>query len=305
MTWNRVAHVALAAAVLVAAGVQFHEPIRLTFMVWQGRSPHCPWRQAIHSGVHRRLLTETKDRILAASRLVRTDAGGLELWDTPEGEFWIPAGNRYTLPFNLAEQRLRLYDSARVRVRPGDVVLDCGANVGVYTRASLRAGAAKVVAIEPLPQNVECLRRNFAPEIARGEVVLYPKGVWDCDSVLTLRFDPGDTAAATFLDPWMPASRAVEAPLTTIDKLAAELDLDRVDIIKMDIEGAEPRALAGSAAVLRRFRPGLAISAYHRPQDPVDIPATVAAALADYRLECGICTEVDHSLIRPDVLFFY
>lgn len=305
MTWNRGARVALVAAVLAAAGVQFHEPIRLTFMVWRGRSPHCPWRQAIHSGVHTRLLTETKDRILAASRLVRADAGGFELWDTPDGEFWIPAGNRYTLPFNLAEQHLGIYDGAHVSVQPGDVVLDCGANVGVYTRAALRAGAAKVVAIEPLPQNIECLRRNFAPEIARGEVVLYPKGVWDCDSVLTLHFDPDETAAATFLDPWMPASRAVEVPLTTIDKLAAELALDRVDIIKMDIEGAEPRALKGATAVLRQFRPGLAISAYHRPEDPVEIPATVTGALASYQLECGVCTAVDHSLIRPDVLFFY
>ena len=69
-------------------------------------------------------------------------------------------------------------------VRPGDVVLDCGANVGVYTRHALEAGARLVVAIDPAPENIECLRRNFSEEIKAGRVVVYPKGVWDKDEVL-------------------------------------------------------------------------------------------------------------------------
>ena len=46
--------------------------------------------------------TRIKDRILAASHLVKEDSG-LELWNTPKGQFWIPKGNHYVLPFNLAE----------------------------------------------------------------------------------------------------------------------------------------------------------------------------------------------------------
>ena len=61
-------------------------------------------------------------------------------------------------------------------VRPGDVVLDCGANIGVFVRESLDAGAKTVVAIEPAPENIECLRRNFKDEIAAGRVIVYPEG---------------------------------------------------------------------------------------------------------------------------------
>jgi predicted RNA methylase len=62
-------------------------------------------------------------------------------------------------------------------VPAGAVVLDCGAHVGVYTRRALNEGAAKVIAIEPVPQTVECLRRTFRREIAEGRVVVYQKGV--------------------------------------------------------------------------------------------------------------------------------
>jgi hypothetical protein len=43
-----------------------------------------------------------------------------------------------------------------------------------------------VVAIEPSPANLECLRRNMSREIASGRVIVYPKGVWDREDVLAL-----------------------------------------------------------------------------------------------------------------------
>jgi len=101
------------------------------------------------------------------------------------------------LIYDLAEQKRNIYGN---RIRPGDVVLDAGANIGVFTRKALWAGASKVVAIEPAPENLECLQRNFAAEIADGRVVLYPKGVWDKDDVLKLRVDPTDSARDTFVE---------------------------------------------------------------------------------------------------------
>ena len=80
------------------------------------------------------------------------------------------------LNYDLAEQKRNIYGTG---IRRGDIVLDAGANVGVFTRKALWAGASKVIAIEPAPENLECLRRNFAAEIADGRVVVYPKGVWD------------------------------------------------------------------------------------------------------------------------------
>jgi len=85
-----------------------------------------------------------------------------------DGPYWVPKRNGDSLTEDLSEQATQVYGDREDGVHPGDVVFDCGANIGVYTRVALAAGAKLVVAIEPAPENVECLRRNFAAEIARA-----------------------------------------------------------------------------------------------------------------------------------------
>jgi hypothetical protein len=96
---------------------------------------------------------------------------------------------------------------------------------------------------------------------------------------------------------------SVKAPLTTIDKLTAELKLERVDFIKMDIEGAEVRALNGARETIARDRPRMSISVYHVPDHPQTVPRAVKAAWPGYSVECGPCA-VDNTHIRPDILYF-
>jgi FkbM family methyltransferase len=284
--------------------VAFWPPARDAALVAAGRANGCTFSQAFRIDERFRVQTATKDRILAASRKVRSDDQGFELWETPDGPYWIPRGSQYVLPFNLAEQEMKIYGEGQPGVRSGDIVLDCGANVGVYTRASLKAGASKVIAIEPAPENIECLRRNFEKEIAAGSVVLYPKGVWDRDDMLELLVDPENSAADSFVIHREGAKATAKVALTTIDKLVAELKLAKVDFIKMDIEGAEVKAVQGASETLKKFRPRMALSVYHAPDHPVAVPAAAKAAVPGYRVECGVCARVDAFTVRPDVLFF-
>jgi FkbM family methyltransferase len=289
---------------LAVAGSSFLlAPVKLAALALLGRSPNCPFNRAVDSAAHRQRLTEAKDRILAASRLLETDSTGASLWQTPRGLFWIPKGEGWGLPFNLAEQEVKLYGTGKQAVQLGDIVLDCGANIGIYTREALAEGAKLVVAIEPAPENIECLRRNLAAEVAAGRVIIYEKGVWDKDDFLAINNVPDNPAADTFVLDQKGAQTGPKLPLTTIDKLAGELRLERVDYIKMDIEGAEQRALKGAAQTLRRFHPRLSLSAYHLPDDPVRIPELVREAWQGYRMECGPCTYANGK-IGPDVLYF-
>ncbi|MBM3813075.1 MAG: FkbM family methyltransferase [Acidimicrobiia bacterium] len=289
---------------LIALLIHFYAPARLAAIVLAGRGSVCSLDQALEAPANLRLQTQIKDRILAASKKLETDQAGFELWDTPKGRFWIPAGSHYVLPFNLAEQERDIYSLGRVRIHPGDVVLDCGANVGVFTRRALEQGAGLVVAIEPAPENIECLRRNFQSEIAAGKVIVYPKGVWDKDDFLTLHVDPHNSAADSFLIERPGSHTEEKVPLTTIDKLSAELNLKTVDFIKMDIEGAEVRAIHGGRATIARFHPRLAISAYHDEDHPVEVPKAVRSAWDGYTMLCGPCAEAGWRL-RPDILLFH
>lgn len=289
----------VATAVLFLAAYLWFPPARLAALVAAGRSPVCPFSSALRS---RSNLDETgviKDRIYAASHFVRADSG-LELWDTPKGQFWIPRGNRFVLPFNLAEIERHVYGQS---IHPGDIVLDCGASDGDFTREALRMGAAKVIAIELAPDTIECLRRNLAADIAAGRAAVYPKGVWDHDDSLMLEVDDTNFAANSVVMRTGSMHPTVAVPLTTIDKIVAELKLPRVDFIKMDVEGAEANAIAGARETLTRFKPRMAIAAEHKPEDEVDLPKAVRAIRPDYKLACGQCLETKGH-IRADVLFF-
>jgi FkbM family methyltransferase len=302
----KILRIVIVAGVLVglgAAAYRLSPACRLGVQVMAGHSPVCPFAQAIQSAANVQDTTRIKDRILAASRLLKEEQG-LELWDTPKGQFWIPRGNRYVLPFNLAEMERHIYGAGAHFIQAGDIVLDCGASDGDFTREALKAGAGKVVAIEIAPTSAECIRRNLAAEVAAGRVVVYPQGVWDREDSLVLNVDDTNFAANSVVMHSDSSHASVRVPLTTIDRIVAELNLPRVDFIKMDIEGAEIPALRGAHATLERYKPRLAIAAEHKPDDQYTIPAAVRGARADYQMECGPCVEAD-GRVRPDVLYFY
>jgi FkbM family methyltransferase len=211
----------------------------------------------------------------------------------------VPSASADAVTYDLAEQARDIYGK---RIRPGDIVLDVGANVGVFTRKALNAGASKVIAMEPAPENLECLRRTFEPEIRELRVVTYPKGIWDRDDVLTLRVDPTDSARDTFVRD-IPNATSVQVPLTTIDKLMRELKLPRVDFIKMDIEGAEAKALSGTRGAIQSFHPRMAICVYHLQGDYETIPRLVRTLAPNYSVsQSCLCTK---ERIIAEVAFFY
>jgi FkbM family methyltransferase len=291
--------------VVIVAAAMLYPPLRLSALVLAGRSPHCPLSRAVDSLDEQKRQIDLKDEILRSSKLIASD-DKYEHWQTPRGNFWIAKGSRYVLPFNLAEQQRQIYFNDTHTIKAGDVVLDCGANIGVFVREALHRGASKVVAIEPAPENIECLRRNFAREVQEGRVVVYPKGVWDKDDWLTLHVHEENSAADSFV---MHSDKAHETeekfPLTTIDKLVTELGLPGVDFIKMDIEGAEVKALEGGRQTIARYRPRLSVSVYHAADHPASVPAAVQSAWNGYRRECGPCAVTPDSRIRPDILYFH
>lgn len=148
-----------------------------------------------------------------------------------------------------------------------------------------------------------CFRRTFAKEIETGRVLIQPVGVWDAAGTLPLNVDAGNSARDSLVLTFGTVASVVNVPLVTIDSLVTDLALDRVDLIKMDIEGAEKRAIAGASRTLACFHPRLAIAMEHLPDDPIAIPAAINSLGLGYATLCGPC--LDYKLtVRPDVLYF-
>ena len=244
-------------------------------------------------------------RFYAGIQVLDQDDGFL-LLKTPYGKLWSPGST--DIHFLLAEQELDVYrvHDAALGLREGDVVLDCGANVGVFVRQALNAGASHVVAIEISPRNIEALRRSFESEIAAGRVTVVPEGVWHEGSELELSVFHNSALDSVVMHDRVEGSVAttVTVPLTTIDAIVAELNLERVDFIKMDVEGAERNALRGGFDTLRRFRPRLAIAAENLLDDVVVVPQVVREAVGDYEMTIGECRRLQPFIVRPEVLHF-
>jgi FkbM family methyltransferase len=290
--------------VIVLANILFWIPSTRLFVLYAvGRTSRCPMGKAVHSFdvVSKRVAVQ--ERLDRHKKLIENDPAGYHLWDTAMGRYWVPKRDDDVLTDNLSEQATQVYGDREDGVHPGDVVFDCGANIGVYTRVALAAGAKLVVAIEPAPENVECLRRNYAAEVSQGRVIVVPKGVWDHDDVLILREDADNSARDSFVGSYGPAVRETRVPLTTIDQLVEELKLDSVGFMKLDIEGAEKKALAGARKTLQKYHPRMAIAMEHLTDDPVAIPRVILALAPSYRVVCGDCIDQGYK-VRPDVLFF-
>ncbi len=253
------------------------------------------------------VVEESKSSGRSAAEIARTIAfqrteAGLDLWNTPQESIWTVHGDK-VLSFLIWEQERDMYEPAGHEVRPGDVVLDCGANIGVFVTKALSRGADLVVAIEPSPKTLEALRRNFASEIQAKRVIVYPKGVWDHDGTLDLKLDRANEGNDSLVMGGASAA-TVRVPLTTIDKLVAELGLPRVDFIKMDIEGAEKPALRGASATIRRFLPRMSISSEHLADDATAIPSLVRSIEPRYTVQGCDCVKQNFWTARPLVLAF-
>ncbi len=184
-------------------------------------------------------------------------------------------------------------------ILPGDVVVDAGAHVGVW---ALKQGAQRLIAIEPNPDNIICLERNFKDEIAEGRVTIVRAGIWDAKTQLELKIHDHMTSRSTLMG-MSGMSDSVSVPVLPLDDVLDGLGVETVDFIKMDIEGAEQRALAGARRTIERSRPRMALCTYHEEDDPVAVPEAVLNIHADYRIH-GKQFDMNALDVRPKILFF-
>ncbi|MDM9583773.1 FkbM family methyltransferase [Nostoc sp. GT001] len=183
------------------------------------------------------------------------------------------------------------FNRNNVKICPelGDYVIDAGACFGdtAIAFASTIGSEGKVFSFEIEPHNLDVFCYNLMQNQDLAERVVISDYALT-DSSETQLYLHGDGPSANI------SNTPSEIPIatTTIDQLVYEKSIDRVDFIKMDIEGAELSALHGAVETIRKFRPKLAISIYHRPNDIFDIPIFI------HSLDIGYQLYIDHYTIH-------
>lgn len=155
-------------------------------------------------------------------------------------------GHEYRHGIAKRLQRLALaYGIDRlVKIRPGDVVVNCGANVGTLTLALAKRGA-RVIAVEPDPLTLRALRHNTA---GKPSIEVLPMGLWNSDGELTFYQDPLQSNTSAINEDGPPTI----VPVKKLDTVVAERGIERLRLFVGDAEGAEPEVVEGASETLAR-----------------------------------------------------
>jgi FkbM family methyltransferase len=139
----------------------------------------------------------------------------------------------------------------------GGVVYDLGANVGYYTLlSSVLAGArGRVFAFEPLPRNLEYLKRHLSLNRIENAAVIEAAVA---DRSGRVRFEEDASTSKGRIG----AQGALEVRSIALDDWIDEGKLPQPDLLKIDIEGAELQALQGARKALARSHPAIFLSTH-------------------------------------------
>lgn len=202
---------------------------------------------------------------------VYEDSHGLRyvLYPGENARIYLDNGGNY----EVAETRL----CERV-LASGDVAVDVGANIGLYTLqfSRLVGEQGRVHAFEPAPENARRLRINVLLNGA-GNVHVSECAVYSSSGSVTLnlfeqRLGSWNTLGSpTLPDPFnrghtIAPSASLDVPATTLDEYAEDAGIDRIALLKVDVEGAEPDVLAGAAELLAARRIGTILFEVSLPQ---------------------------------------
>ncbi|HYM53925.1 MAG TPA: FkbM family methyltransferase, partial [Solirubrobacteraceae bacterium] len=174
--------------------------------------------------------------------------------------------------YGLGTTEPLIQDAFAEQVESGGVVWDIGANIGFYSLiASRLVGDGEVIAFEPLPANVEAIRRNLELNgIANVRVLGVALG--DSEGTADLQIHSQqtwaklDTSADTAFQQELEIAGHVSVELSTIDRQLRKLPVP--DLVKIDIEGAEVAALRGASELLSTHRPTI-ICEFHGTNEAV------------------------------------
>jgi FkbM family methyltransferase len=176
------------------------------------------------------------------------------------------------------------YELGAVKVAPGDIVIDAGANLGLFSAIASMKGAT-VYAFEPHDFVIE--RYLSVTATNNPHIHVCPLALSDKQEELNFLLD-SNMAASSLEKAGYKGRNTIETATVQaipLDTFVHENNLPQVDFIKADIEGAERYMLMGARKVLRDFAPKLAICTYHLPDDPQVLREIILDANPHYVIE--------------------
>lgn len=224
-----------------------------------------------------RAVTRSMIRFFLLNRIV----GFIRPFNKEEG-WTIYEGLYYIVPFDAISV---INEVKRVYVKPkkGDIVLDAGAHYGFYTLLASRLVGAKgcILAFEPHLHNYRRLVANLRLNGIKN-VKTFNLALGEFNDQAKLYTDGESGAYSTF---FKRGARYQNVRMVRLDTIVTQMGLEKLDLIKIDIEGAELRILEGARETIQKFKPKLTIAGYHFPNEITKLEQWLRANYEFYEIK--------------------
>jgi FkbM family methyltransferase len=140
-------------------------------------------------------------------------------------------------------------------LRPGGVFVDVGANKGDFAliAAKLVGASGRVFAFEPEPRNCDWIRRSIDANGYSG-IELFPIALGDADGAIDLHVSHISGHHSVVSGRGDHTGDVIRVPMRTLDAVLADARSPRVDVLKIDVEGADLAVLRGAHRTLSANR---------------------------------------------------
>jgi FkbM family methyltransferase len=182
---------------------------------------------------------------------------------------------------NNWRQYVGIHGGAQFTPGDGDVVFDCGACIGDITTlfAGMIGNQGRVHSFDPVPLHNRFLSLQMKENPELSDAFVINQLAVGKSTKMVNSGSKGDEEKI------VPGGLGIDRfAMCSLDDYCDENNVSRIDMIKMDIEGAEADALAGAQRVVQEFNPNLAISVYHKPDDIWSLPLQIKKLHPEYRL---------------------
>ena len=224
---------------------------------------------------------------LSSERSNFTNLGDLSLYDLSSLGYnlkLINTAHGIAIDFVLEQYAYKDFLSAE----KNDIVIDCGGAIGDTALYFTSKGAEKVYIFEFIKSNIDLIKKQIEnnPHL-KDNVVIVEKPVWNKSDTELSYVDKGNSSKVAGKDIYPNKIRTL-----SIDDLVKANNIEKIDFIKMDIEGAELQGLKGAEEVIRKFKPKLAISVYHKDDDLIKIPEYIKQLNPNYHFYFDYYTDI-------------
>ena len=222
-------------------------------------------------------LDNVSQRVDMAKTAINGFTGGVTAVQVGKYLFGVPS-EEWGLAFCLSRDGNFEYGSEKLfreLLEPDMVVLDVGANLGIYTLHALSAGC-EVYSFEPVPRTYEIMRQNIKANgfADTGKAHTFNCAVSDNDKPVSFYYNVKMCGHSNMFEAEGDSDREISVDCVVLDDLLA--DIPHIDVVKIDVEGAEYNVLSGMKKILDRnpgvrilieFAPTHIIRAGRKPED--------------------------------------